>query len=80
MVISSSEQPVLTGVSQCVLLPFFTSVLDCMIVLFNGFTESYKISSHRFCDLLEGVILLTVKEAPLKRCSLVLEECLNHSH
>lgn len=62
------------------LLPFFTSVLDCMIVLFNGFTESYKISSYKFCDLLESMILLTVKEASLKRCSLVLEECLNHSH
>lgn len=56
MVISSSEHPVLTGVSV-VLLPFFTSVLDCMIVfVFNGFTESYKLSSHKFCDLLESMI------------------------
>lgn len=57
------------------LLLFFTSVLDCMILgLFSGFSESYKISSYKCCDLLESMISLTVREASVKRrCSLVLE-------
>lgn len=57
------------------LLPLFTSILDCtVLILFSGFSGSYKIPSYKCCDLLESMILLTVKEASVKRrCSLVLE-------
>lgn len=57
------------------LLPFFTSGLDRMIViLFSGFSESYKISSYKCCDLPESMTLLTGNKATVKRrCSLVLE-------
>lgn len=59
---------------MCFCYHFFTSILDHMIVtLFSGFSESYKISSCKCCDL-ESVILLTVNEASVKRrCSLGLE-------
>lgn len=76
MVISSSEHPVLIGVSWCVFATtFYSSSLECMIViLFSGFSESYKISSYKCCDLPESMTLLTVNEATVKRiCSLVLE-------
>jgi len=75
MMISPSEHPVLTGVSQCGFATIFTSILARMVViLFSGSSESYKISSYKCCDLPESVTLVSVNKAAVnRRCSLVLE-------